>query len=46
MQVNTVGPLLVTQALVRQGVIANGESCIVGNVTSKVGLLLDFGLSA
>lgn len=42
-QVNTVGPLLVTQALVRQGVIANGERCIVGNVTSKVGSNTDNG---
>lgn len=35
-QVNTVGPLLVAQALVRHGLIGSCGDSIIGNVTSKV----------
>lgn len=36
-QVNTLGPLLVSQALLREGLIGRrGSKAIIGNVTSKV----------
>ena len=35
-QVNAIGPLLVTQAMLRHGLIGSGGPSVVGNVTSKV----------
>jgi len=42
-EVNTVGPLLVAQALVRHGLIGSCGDSIIGNVTSKVGSNADNG---
>ena len=46
-KINTIGPLLVTQQLVKRGLIGDPESLnpvsLVGNVTSKVGSVDDNG---
>ena len=45
-RINTIGPMLVTQQLVKRGLVgssAEGPVSLVGNVTSKVGSVDDNG---
>ncbi len=39
-QVNTLGPLLVSQALLNAGLLGGSSSSVIGNVTSKAGHLI------